>query len=221
MPESLAHHYKFPVYFPMDISKLDLKPISEAEVISIFLQGELKSKRFSKDIENTVKKLNTTLSIIQNPNITNSEENKLRLDILNETRGYTSRKELFEGFPKDIEWYRTKVSKEFLLNDVMYINYDYWIELTSGSRLPKDAVKKIKKNEKVFNVSYDNILQASEYFKKNRSFEEIILVSDRKKYVVLEGHLRLTVYALNMDILPKRISLITGFSERMKEWGNF
>jgi len=221
MLESISHHYKFPVYFHMDISKLDLKPISEAEVISIFLHGELKSKRFSKDIENTVKKLNTTLSIIQNPNITNSEENKLRLDILNETRGYTSRKELFEGFPKDIEWYRTKVSKEFLLNDIMYINYDYWIELTSGSRFPKDATEKIKKDEKVFNVPYDNILQASEYFKKNKSFDEVILVSDSKKFVVLEGHLRLTVYALNVEILPARISVIIGFSDNMGEWGNF
>jgi len=221
MPESVAHHYIFPVYFPMGIPNSDLKAISEAEVIRIFLQGELKSKRFSKDIENAARKLNTTLSIIKNPNITNLEENKLRLDLLNETRGYTSRRKLFEGFPMDIQWYRTKVSKEFLLNDVMYINYDYWIELTNGSRFPKDAVEKVKRDEKVFNVSYDNLLQASEYYKKNKSFDEIILVSDRKKFIVLEGHLRLTVYALNTNILPERISVIIGFSDKMGEWGNF
>ena len=48
-----------------------------------------------------------------------------------------------------------------------------------------------------------------------------ILVSDGKQFVVLEGHLRLTVFALNKDILPERLSLIIGFSEKMKDWSNF
>ncbi|MGI6423524.1 MAG: hypothetical protein ACOX0X_02840 [Candidatus Dojkabacteria bacterium] len=205
----------------MNILKQNLKPISEDEVVSIFLKGELKSKRFSKDIEKALKKVNTTISIIQNPKIDNPQENKLRIDILEETRGYSSRKGLFEGFPKDIKWYRTYVSREFLLNKVFYINYDYWIELTNGSRLPKDAIEKIQKNDKVFNISYENLLEASEYLKKNRLFDEIILVSDKKKFVVLEGHLRLTVYALNKEILPKQISVIIGISDNMREWGNF
>jgi hypothetical protein len=205
----------------MDITKLDLKPISEAEVVSIFLKGELKSKRFSKDIEEAVNKLNTSISIIENPNINNSKENKIRLDILEETRSYISRRRLFEGFPNNIKWYRTYVPKVFLLNEVLYIDYDYWIELTNGSRLPKDSVDKIQKNEKVFNVSYDNFLEASEYFKENNCFDEVIIVTDRKKFVVLEGHLRLTVYALNTEILPEKISVIIGISEKMNEWSNF
>ncbi|HNR53323.1 MAG TPA: hypothetical protein PKI16_02510 [Candidatus Dojkabacteria bacterium] len=205
----------------MDISKLNLRPISEDKVVSIFLKGELKSKRFSKDIKDTIKELNTNISLIQNPNLNNAEENRLRLNIIDKTRGYTSRTKLFEDFPKDVKWYRTEVSKEFLLNEVMYIDYDYWVGLTNGSRLPKDAVEKIQKNEQVFNVSYDNLLEASEYFKKNKSFDEIIIVSDKKKFVVLEGHLRLTVYALNKEILPKENTVIIGISERMSEWSNF
>lgn len=198
-----------------------LNPISEDEVVSIFLKGELKSKRFSKDIKDAIKELDTNISLIQNPDLNNAEENILRLNILDKTRGYTSRTELFDGFPKDTKWYRTEVSKEFLLNEVMYIDYDYWVELTNGSRLPKDAVDKIQKNEEVFNVSYDNLLEASEYFKKNKSFDKIIIVSDKKKFVVLEGHLRLTVYALNREILPKENTVIIGISQRMSEWSNF
>ena len=99
-----------------------------------------------------------------------------------------------------------------MINDVKYINYDYWIELTNGSRLPKDSVEKIKNNDKVFNVSYEDFLEASETFKKTKTFDEIIIVSDLHEFVVLEGHLRLTVYALNKDILPDKISVIIGVS---------
>lgn len=205
----------------MDISKLNLNPISEDEVVSIFLKGELKSKRFSHDIVNAIKKLNGDENLIINPDLTKSEENILRKEILEETRKYISREGLFEGFPNDVNWYRVEFPLDFLINDVKYINYDYWIELTNGSRLPKDAIEKIKNDEKVFNVSYDNFIQASEYFKKNKSFDEIIIVSDSKSFVVLEGHLRLTVFALNKDILPERLSLIIGFSEKMKDWSNF
>ncbi|HOV29700.1 MAG TPA: hypothetical protein PLD77_01330 [Candidatus Dojkabacteria bacterium] len=221
MPESVAHHYKFPVYFPMDISKLNLKPISEDEVISVFLKGEINSKRFSLDILNAIRKLNTSKDILLHPDITNPKENQLRKGILEKTRFFLSRKGLFEGLPDDIRWYRTEYPSISLVNDVKYINYDYWIELTNGSRLPKDAVGKIRKEQKVFNVSYDNFLEASEAFKKKKSFDEIIIVSDRTSCVVLEGHLRLTVYALNKEILPNKISVIIGISEHMREWGNF
>jgi len=205
----------------MNISELDLKPISEAEVISIFLKGELKSKRFSEEIKMAIEKFGVTTSIIRNPDIHNSKENDIRLKILEETRNYVSRKGLFDGFPPNIKWFRTEVSKDFLLNEVLYINYDYWVELTSGSRLPKDAVQRIENNEMVYDVPYDNFLEASEYFKKNRTFEEMIIVSDKKKFVVLEGHLRLTVLALNKNIIPEKISIIIGVSEDLDSWGNF
>ncbi len=205
----------------MDISRLNLQPVSEDEVISIFLRGELKSKRFSQNIANAIRKLNTNKNLILNPDLTKSEDNMLRKEILEETRKYISREGLFEGFPNDIKWYRVEFPSTSLVNEVKYIDYDYWIKLTNGSRLPKDAVEKIKRNEMVFNVPYDNFVEASEQFQKNKSFDEIILVSDGKEFVVLEGHLRLTAYVLKKDILPENLSLIIGFSEKMKAWSNF
>lgn len=205
----------------MDISKLNLQPISEDEVVFVFLKGELKSKRFSQDIVNAIKKLNGDENLVLNPDLSKSEENILRKEILEETRKYISREGLFEGLPNNIKWYRVEFPSDFLINEVKYIDYDYWIELTNGSRLPKDAIKKIQTNKMIFNVPYDNFIEASEQFKKNKSFDEIILVSDGKQFVVLEGHLRLTVYALNRDILPESLSLIIGFSDKMKDWSNF
>ncbi len=205
----------------MDISKLNLKPISEDKVISIFLKGEIKSKRFSQNLLTALKKLNANESIVLKPNIANSKENDLRKKVLEETRKYLTRKGLFEGFPDDTEWYRTEFPSSFLINNVKYINYDYWIQLTNGSRLPKDALGNIRSDKKIFNVSYENFLEASGDFKKNRSFDEIIIVSEKKEFVVLEGHLRLTVFTLNKEILPEKINVIIGVSERMSEWDNF
>ena len=205
----------------MELFNNTLHPISENEFISMFLKGELKSKRFSNQILKAIKKLKTNKEIIINPKLTNLRENNLRKAILEESRKYLSRKGLFEGFPNDIKWYRSRFPSSFLVNNVKYIDYDYWLEITGGSRFPKDAIEKIKKNEKVFDVSYDNFIEASNYFKKGKIFEETIIVSDGKDYVVLEGHLRLTVYTLNQDILPEYISVIIGFSDHMNEWGNF
>lgn len=200
---------------------LELIEISEAEFIKVFLQAEIKSKRFSDPILKAIKELNTNTEIITSPNINDTNENSLRKEILEYTRKFVSRRGLFEGFPNSVQWYRAEVNPEFLLNEIKYIDYDYWIELTDGSRLPKDAVRKIVNNEKVFNVPYDNFIEASEEFQKNGVFEEIIIVSDREQFVVLEGHLRLTVYALNENILPKKITLIIGISNDMKKWSNF
>lgn len=200
---------------------LQLNEISEADFINVFLQAEIKSKRFSEKILIALNELKSDLKIITKPDLTNSEENNLRKAVLEKTRKYTSRKDLFEGFPSNVSWYRTNVTPEFLLNEIQYIDYDYWTELSSNTRFPKNAVEKIIKNEKVFNVPYDSFLEASDVFKKKRSFEEIIIVTDLGKFVVLEGHLRLTVYAMNSDILPEKISLVVGISEDMTQWTCF
>lgn len=108
------------------------------------------------------------------------------------------------------------------MEEVLYIDYDYWVELTNGSRFPKDAVKRIRENNRVYNVPFDNFIEASEAFAKSKQFDdEIIVVTNLQRFVVLEGHLRMTVYALNSDILPDRIPIILGISEEMDKWTSF
>lgn len=200
---------------------LNLGEISEAEFIKVFLQAEIESSRFSEQILKALKELNTDIGIINNPDLNNHQENNLRKEILEKTRKFVSRKGLFKDFPNDVIWYRAEVTPEFLLNEIQYIDYEYWVELTNGSRFPKDSVQKILSNEKVFNVPYDGFLEASEAFKKNTVFKEIIIVTNLNRFVVLEGHLRLTVYALNNEVLPENISLIIGISNSMGSWANF
>ncbi len=197
------------------------KKITENIMILEFLKAELDSSRFKNKLTEGLNKLNANTEIITNADLKNEEENQTRKKLFNIYRDYDNNVGLFEGFPTNIEWHEVDITKEELLNQVFYIDYDYWTELTSGSRLPKDAVKSIKEGKTVFEVSNEGFLNASEDFKKGKKFNKLILVSDGKKLVVLEGHLRLTVYAMNPDLVPETIPVIIGYSSNMTEWSCF
>jgi hypothetical protein len=52
---------------------------------------------------------------------------------------------------------------------------------------------------------------------------ELIVVTepDHAKLVVLEGHYRLTAYAMFPELLPDELELYLGEAEGMAAWGNF
>ncbi len=197
------------------------KKISENDMILEFLQAELDSSRFGNKINAELLKLNLNRDILTNADLEDTHQNKMRKDLFRAYRDYENEQGLFAGFPKDIEWYEAELSRKELLSDVHYINYDYWIELSKGSRLPKDAARSIEQGVEVFKQSNSGFLSASNAFKKGKKFHKLILVSDRKKAVVLEGHLRITVYALNPELIPETLSVIIGYSDNMSKWGLF
>src|SRR5207253_2679104 len=53
-------------------------------------------------------------------------------------RGYEARVGLFDGFPHDVRWDWVNLQPDDVLQ-VKYINYDYWTELSGGSRRAADA----------------------------------------------------------------------------------
>lgn len=195
--------------------------ISEDTMIVEFLQSEMDSYRFREKIDVALEKHHYTETIITNPDTTNLEENKMRKMIFNHYRGYADKKKLFENFPDDVEWFEEKISKETLLNNVYYIDFDYWDKLSNGTRLPKNAVTNITNNVEIFNESNDIFKLTSEEFRKGQKFKKLILVSDGKKLVVLEGHLRITVYAMNPDLVPAELPVIIGYSKDIENWDCF
>ena len=58
-------------------------------------------------------------------------------------------------------------------------------------------------------------------FPSGAVFHEMIAVSagPDSPLVALEGHLRLTVYALRPDRLPNPLTIVLGTASRMPEWG--
>ncbi|MCQ2505552.1 MAG: hypothetical protein MJ113_00030 [Lachnospiraceae bacterium] len=172
---------------------------SEAEMILAFLQGELQSKRFSEKIKNALADLNLNSDIIIYGNINAEYENKKRAFLMQKFRGYPD-KELFNNFPKNIDWKYAKLAKNDI-NNIYYINYSYWNELSGGTSKPLDAAKTIKMGKEIFGVSNKPFISGADYIINHKFPPVILLTYNTEKYVIIEGHSRMTVYGL----LPEKI----------------
>lgn len=191
-----------------------LKKITEGEVIAHFLKTEIESVRFRNKILAAVEKFGYTRKLITFPDLSDKEENEIRWRILKEFRTST-----FHKFPEDVIWHRASLTK-VELEKVKYIDYSYWNELSSGTRLPKVAAKNIQLGLEVFGESNKGFLKAAEHIKRGGSFPAIILVAKDKQseLVILEGHLRMTAYFLAKECLPPELEVIIGFSKNIDKW---
>ena len=171
--------------------------------------------------------------IIERPNLDDAQENACRRSILGAYRGYGQNTDYFEGLPPDVEymdyfegfpldvhWERAMLSKQEL-EQVKYIEYDYWVELSGGSRLPRDAARTILAGYEVFGVNHQGVLQMATAFRARARFPTLILVGKNREssLVVLEGHMRLTAMFLASECLPAELEVIVGFSEQIERWG--
>ncbi|WP_339223431.1 hypothetical protein [Paenibacillus sp. FSL W7-1332] len=106
------------------------------------------------------------------------------------------------------------------LNEVMYINYSFWNELSSNTRLPLQASKNIMSQIEVFGISNQGFLDINLALKNGKVFPRLIFVSmnENSRVVVLEGHARLTAYYLDNDYIPDELEVIIGFSDKFSVW---
>jgi hypothetical protein len=103
---------------------------------------------------------------------------------------------------------------------VRYIDYDYWVELSGGTRLPADAAARIRAGVTLFGVSNDGALSMARAVANGARFPPLILVTTGSPgdLVVLEGHARLTAFMLCPDRLPPELEVLVGSSPRMADW---
>jgi hypothetical protein len=200
-----------------------LNKSSENEMIALFLNGEIKSKRWENKINEIIKKENINENIIINPNLNNNNENKLRKLVLKIFRGYNN-KEIFKNFPKKIDWNWAILDKNDILK-IKYITYDYWEELTNGTRYAKDSVKNIRNNIEIFGVSNNNFIKLSEYIKYGNKIEPLIILAPVEKkdnMIILEGHARLTAINLVIEYITE-IKVLIGFVEEriLNKWDKY
>lgn len=210
-----------------------VKPISEAEMVALFLATEYPSPRTHQHILQVLQREGWPPRIIEQPNLHDAQENAQRRSILGAYRGYgmppdyfeslpldVEYLDYFEGFPPEVRWERAMLSQQEL-EQVQYIEDDYWAELSGGSRLPRDARKKILAGDEVFGVSHQRVLQMAEAFRAGAQFPTLILVGKNRgsPLVVLEGHMRLTAMVLAAECLPTELEVMVGFSEQIESWG--
>jgi hypothetical protein len=135
-------------------------------------------------------------------------------------RGYGQGWGYFQGFPQQLRWERVGLSRQEV-EQVKYIEYDYWVELSGGSRLALDGGRRALAGHDVFGLSSKYFVDIAEALKHGASFPTLILVGrDEESYlVVMEGHSRLTAYLIAPECLPVELEVMIGFSEQITQWG--
>jgi len=196
-----------------------LRNITEDEMIYVFIKEQMGSFRFAEEMEKIMRRHSADRKIIDTPNFQDEKENKLRKKLLQSFKGSDDEGSLFDDFPKNVLWKRAILIKDDLMK-VKYIDYDYWNELSNGTRLVSEGATSIRKGIEIFNQSNQNFWNAFEALKKGVKFPEPILIAKNfvSDLVVVEGHLRLTVYLLNPKYTPNEIEIIVGFSEDFQDW---
>lgn len=173
-----------------------MRDSSEAEMVFEFLRTEFYSDRFSEQLKKALNSLSIDDQILLSANLENKEENALRKELLGEFRGYGRNQELFKNFPSQIEWSICSFSKDDL-EKIKYIDYSYWNELSAGTRSPLTAAKAVREGITIYGQSTEGFLNAAKYLENGGRFQNMIfLTADFNNFIIVEGHLRMTAYAL-------------------------
>ena len=169
------------------------EPISEDEMIAVFVRGELESERWREKIR--------ALGDLD-PRA-----------LLEGHRGYERRRGLFHGFPRDVGWFRADLTREELL-DIRYIDWDWWRDVSGGTRSPREAARRIHAGE-IPGVAADE---------HDPRFDHPLIavtIPELSPLVLLEGHVRLTAYALFPERVPHQVEILLGVSPHARDWALF
>jgi hypothetical protein len=201
-----------------------LRPSSESEMVARFLQQELASERFGPTIVEHLKREGLPRQLITRPDLTDAKEQAQRRQLLRVYRGYgTEDGRYLSAFPTTgVRWDWVAVTPDELRH-VRYIDWDYWLELSGGSRLPTDAAERLRVGVRPYDLSTDRFLAMAARVAAGTLFPPLILVSAQEQggLVVLEGHVRLTAYALALDALPPELEVLVGSSPEIARWPNY
>lgn len=196
-----------------------LRKSSEDEMILEYLKAECTSERFSEKVKEAMEMLGLDDSLVLEANLEDEIENANRKKLIAEFRGYGAGKKMFENFPTDFEWNLCSFSSADL-ESIRYIDYSYWNELSAGTHKPLAAAETIRNGQLIYGLSNDGFLCAAEYIKTHGGFPKLFFVTcDYKEFVIVEGHFRMTAYALVPECFCE-VEVIVGKcnSEELKKW---
>jgi hypothetical protein len=193
-----------------------LSRITEDEMIAVFLCAELDSGRYGEKLRALLARNGRDERVLRKPDLDDADENAYRRQLLEEHRAYERRDGLFGGFPGEVDWFRAILSREEVLN-ILYIDWDWWLRVSDGSRRPRDAARRIQAGEVAGVTAEEHDLFVG------TPQPELIAVTTpaHAPLVLLEGHARLTAYALFPDRLPEEFEILLGVSEEMAGWSCF
>jgi hypothetical protein len=198
-----------------------VRTASEAEVIATFLRAELDSPRYGEQLLALLREDGVNASVLSRPNIADAGESRYRETLLDRHRGWLRRDGLFDGLPERIDWWRAALAAEEVLA-IRYINWDWWLRLSGGTRQPLDAAERIRHNS-IAGVTAESHEPIAATLASSTRPPELIAVAppDHSRLVLVEGHVRLTAYALYPEYLPDELEMFLGTAAEIDRWSEF
>jgi hypothetical protein len=188
-------------------------------MIALFLETELASIRHGPRLRELLDAHGLPERIVVAPDLIDPTESARRRLLLDAHRGYDARVGLFAGFPGEVRWEWVALTPNELLR-VKYIDYDYWVELSGGSRVPANVPAQIRAGTAPFGISSEWAIGFGEIFAAGAHLPPLIVVTNGpgNDLVILEGNARLTAYAMRPDALPSELEILLGTSSDMVHW---
>jgi hypothetical protein len=198
-----------------------LRGASEAEVIASFLRGELASPRWGANLLALLRNDGMNAAVVVTPDVESAAESAYREQLLERHRAWLSREGLFSGFPLRVDWSLAALARDELLR-IRYINWDWWLTVSDGTRDPVVAARRIHAGE-VPGVVAQTEEEIAADLRSPTPPPPLIVVAQPHgdRLVVLEGHGRLTAYALFPEYLPDELDVYIGTADDMAEWTQF
>jgi hypothetical protein len=193
-----------------------LSPVTEDEVVACFLRAELDSGRYGGVLRKLLGRDGRDVDVLARPDLADSAANRYRSGLLDEYRGFEQRIGLFGGFPERVDWHRAALSPPEVL-EILYIDWDWWLEISDGTRRPQVAADRIRRGK----VPGSTVEEHRVLFDVPQPELIVVTKPDCASLVVLEGHYRLTAYAMFPELLPDELDVYLGEAEDMGAWGNF
>jgi hypothetical protein len=143
---------------------------------------------------------------------------RFREDVLAGRRGWRVGDGLFDGLPTDLEWQRLALTPDEVL-DIRYIHWHWWQKISGATRSPREAARRIRAGL-VPGADPEWHRPIAERLRSDDPPPELIVIAKpRGPLVLLEGHIRLTAYALWPEYLPDELEILLGVSENAPRWG--
>ena len=196
-----------------------IERIAEADVIAEFLRAEIDSPRFGPRVRARIEADGRDESVVRMADTTDADDNAYREALLHSYRGVGCSAPLLEGLPARIDWHRAEIARD-ALDEVHYIDYPYWNELSAGTRLPRVAAGRIHAGVRAMDRPNDGFIALAARLCAGEALGMPILIApDRASpAVILEGHTRVTAMLLRPDCLPDPVPFLVGFAPAVRGW---
>jgi hypothetical protein len=107
-----------------------------------------------------------------------------------------------------LAWRRAVLNRDEVLA-IRYVAWDYWLEVSDGTRLP--AVAAVLFRGRGGDASYEEVDPGAAPLIAVRA-------DANAPIVVVEGHVRLTAYALFPERLPQELEILLGEGGSLRDW---